>query len=200
MIRFTSTQLRPIFSQFNATQRPVVLEKNLGIYIWVPDDNRPGEWLKAWATGCNPQTDADWSARCDELITENQYSQVTYLRYELFGAVLNDQHDLCMVPTTDIGGGKTIMSMTRPPEPCFVLVEKYRDNIRLLQEQSSKHFYACVNDEERRSWRSQAVSVLDKVIRLDCKRAKTVDRENFERAVRSVRQRLSDVRTNGAMK
>lgn len=51
MIRFTSTQLRPVFSQVNATQRPVVLEKNLGIYIRVPDDNRPGEWLKAWAVG-----------------------------------------------------------------------------------------------------------------------------------------------------
>ena len=200
MIRFTSTQLRPIFSQVNATQRPVLLEKNLGIYIRVPDDNRPGEWLKAWAVGCNPQTDADWSSRCNELIKEDQYSQATYLRYDLFGAVLNDQHDLCMVPTTDIGGGKTIMSITRSPEPCFVLVEKYRDNIRWLQEQSSKHFYACVNDEERRSWRSQAVSVLDKVIRLDCKRVKPADRENFERAVRSVRQRLSDVRTNGAMK
>ena len=33
MIRFTSTELRPLLSQQGGMQRPLLLEKNLGIYI-----------------------------------------------------------------------------------------------------------------------------------------------------------------------
>ncbi len=42
MIRFTSTQLRPVLSQRGGMQRPLILEKNSGICIRVPDDKNPG--------------------------------------------------------------------------------------------------------------------------------------------------------------
>jgi hypothetical protein len=42
MIRFTSDELRPLFTQNLGMQRPLILEKKLGIYLRVPDDRRPG--------------------------------------------------------------------------------------------------------------------------------------------------------------
>lgn len=91
MIRFTSTQLRPVLSQQGGMQRPLILEKNLGIYIRVPDDKNPGEWLKAWAVGCNPSTDENWSENADALIAEKEYSFKTFMAQSTFDAVLNEQ-------------------------------------------------------------------------------------------------------------
>ncbi|MFB9086039.1 hypothetical protein ACFFW8_11340 [Erwinia tracheiphila] len=54
MIRFTSTALRPLLSQAGATSRPLILERGPDLYLRVPDDMHPGEWLKAHAVGCHP--------------------------------------------------------------------------------------------------------------------------------------------------
>lgn len=98
MIRFTSTELRPLLTQNLGKGRPLILEKNLGIYIRVPDDNGCAEWLKAWAAGCNPARDIDWSARCDALISEPEFSFSTFLDQKTVEAVLNEHHDLYMKP------------------------------------------------------------------------------------------------------
>ena len=166
MIRFTSTELRPLLSQQGGMQRPLLLEKNLGIYIRVPDDRNPGEWLRAWAEGCNPSKDANWSENADLLIPGKEYAFQTFME----------------------------------PEKVYVLVEEYRSNIRWLYDQSLRHLPACVGNAERLSWRSQALSVLDRVIRLDCKRAKPADRTMFESAVRSVRSSVSEVMSDGSFR
>jgi len=100
MIRFTSTQLRPVLSQKGGMQRLLILEKNLGIYIRVPNDKKPGEWLKAWAVGCNPSTDENWSENADALIAEE---------------VLNEHHDLFMTPVNKHSSGMTVKKETHPP-------------------------------------------------------------------------------------
>ncbi|HCC6341710.1 TPA: hypothetical protein U2L44_002923 [Citrobacter amalonaticus] len=201
MIRFTSTELRPLLSQQGGMQRPLLLEKNLGIYIRVPDDRTPGEWLRAWAEGCNPSKDANWSENADLLIPEKEYAFQTFMEQSKFDAVLNEHHDLFMMPSAGpLGTGMTIRKETRPPEKVYVLVEEYRSNIRWLYDQSLRHLPACVGNAERLSWRSQALSVLDRVIRLDCKRAKPADRTMFESAVRSVRSSVSEVMSDGSFR
>lgn len=199
MIRFTSVQLRPVLSMPGGCSRPLVLEKNLGIYIRVQDDNHPGEWLKAWAEGCNPSVDDNWSANTDALIPENEYSFLTFMEQRFFDAVLNEQHDLFMAPLF-CETGRTVRIETRPPEPVFVPVAEFRDSTRWLYEQSLRHFHACVGNAERAGWRSQALSVLDRVIRLDCKRARPDDREMFKRAVESVRSCVREVNSDGSIK
>lgn len=200
MIRFTSTQLRPLFSQQGGMQRPLLLEKNLGIYIRVPDDKNPGEWLKAWAEGCNPAIDTNWSDAADALIPDTTFSFQSFMAQSLFDAVLNQHHDLFMAPVISAETGRTVRKETRPPERVFVRVDEYREKIRWLYDQSLKHFHACVGNAERLSWRSQALYVLDQVIRLDCKRAKPDDREMFKSAVRSVRDRVNEVMLDGSLR
>ncbi|CZX62369.1 hypothetical protein [Enterobacter asburiae] len=201
MIRFTSTELRPLLSQQGGMQRPLLLEKNLGIYIRVPDDRNPGEWLRAWAEGCNPSKDANWSENADLLIPGKEYAFQTFMEQSKFDAVLNEHHDLFMMPSAGpLGTGMTIRKETCPPEKVYALVEEYRSNIRWLYDQSLRHLPACVGNAERLSWRSQALSVLDRVIRLDCKRAKPADRTMFESAVRSVRSSVSEVMSDGSFR
>ncbi|WP_437890430.1 hypothetical protein [Phytobacter sp. V91] len=201
MIRFTSTELRPLLSQRGGMQRPLLLEKNHGIYLTVMDDKNPGEWLKAWAEGCDPSKDENWSENADLLIPEKEYSFKTFMEQSKFDAVLNEQHDLFMMPSNGpVGTGMTIRKETRPPEKAYVLVDEYRNNICWLYDQSLRHLPACVNNAERLSWRSQALYVLDRVIRLDCKRAKQADREMFANAVRSVRDSVSEVMSDGSLR
>lgn len=201
MIRFTSTELRPLFSQQGGIQRPLRLEKNLGIYIRVPDDRNPGELLRAWAAGCNPDKDENWSENADLLIPEKEYSFQTFMEQSKFDAVLNEHHDLFMAPANGpLGTGMTIRSETRSPEKVYVLVDEFRNSICWLYDQSLRHLPACVGNAERLSWRSQALHVLDKVIRLDCKRAKQADRDMFDKAVRSVRSSVSEIMSDGSFR
>jgi hypothetical protein len=117
----------------------------------------------------------------------------------MFDAVLNDHHDLLMQPViSDLNNTLTIRKEIRPPLKVFVPVGEFRDRIQLLYDQSLRHFHACVGDAERLSWRSQALNVLDQVIRLDSKRAKPTDREMLNRAVESVRDRIRSVRSDGS--
>lgn len=201
MIRFTSTELRPLLSQNLGMQRPLRLEKNLGIYIRVPDDRNPGDWLTAWAAGCNPAKDPDWSSLADSLIPGREFSFETFMAQSRYDSVLNDHYDLFMEPF--IGDVTKILSVrneTRPPQKVYVPVGEYRDRIQWLYDQSLRHFHACANNSERLSWRSQALYVLDQVIRLDSKRAKPGDREMFESAVRSVRDRIKSVMSDGSVR
>ncbi|MCQ0899202.1 hypothetical protein [Klebsiella pneumoniae] len=201
MIRFTSAELRPLFTQNLGMQRPLILEKNLGIYLRVPDDNHPGEWLKAWATGCNPSEDADWSELADSLIPEREFSFQTFIAQSMFDAVLNDQHDLLIKPViSNLNNALTLHVETHPPLKVYVPVSEYRDRTRWLYDQSLRHFHACVGNAERLSWRSQALHVLDQVIRLDSKRAKPADREMFDSAVASVRDRIRSVMADGSLR
>lgn len=198
MIRFTSYELRPLFTQNLGMKRPLILEKNQGIYIRVPDDKRPGEWMKAWAAGCNSSKDADWSALADTLIPEREFSFQTFMAQSMFDAVLDDHHDLLIKPViSDLNNALTLRKETRPPLKVYVPVGEYRDRIEWLYDQSLRHYHACVGDAERLSWRSQAWRVLDQVIRLDSKRAKPADRERFDRAVASVRDRIRSVMSDG---
>ncbi|MET5489575.1 hypothetical protein WH816_04125 [Klebsiella variicola] len=201
MIRFTSTELRPLLTQNPGMQRPLILEKTLGIYIRVPDDRRPGEWLKAWAAGCNPSRDSDWSALTDALIPDREFSFKTFMAQSMSDVVLNDHHDLLMKPViSDLNNALTVHKETRPPLKVYVPVGEYRDRIQWLYDQSLRHFHACAGDAERLSWRSQAWHVLDQVIRLDSKRAKPADREKFDRAVGSVRDRIRSVMSGGSLR
>lgn len=201
MIRFTSYELRPLFTQNLGMKRPLILEKNQGIYIRVPDDKRPGEWMKAWAAGCNSSKDADWSALADTLIPEREFSFQTFMAQSMFDAVLDDHHDLLIKPViSDLNDALTLRKETRPPLKVYVPVGEYRDRIEWLYDQSLRHYHACVGDAERLSWRSQAWRVLDQVIRLDSKRAKPADRERFDRAVASVRDRIRSVMSDGSLR
>lgn len=173
MIRFTSTELRPLLTQNQGKGRPLILEKNLGIYVRVPDDNGCAEWLKAWAAGCNPARDADWSALCDALIPEPEFSFSTFLDQSIYDAVLNEHHDLYMQPgINQTAKSLTMYKETPPPLKEYLPVADYRDHIQWLHDQSRLHLRACVSNTERLSWRSKTFHVLDRVIRVDSKRAK----------------------------
>ena len=201
MIRFTSTELRPLLTQNLGMQRPLILEKNLGIYIRIPDDRRPGEWLKAWAAGCNPSKDSDWSAFSDALIPDREFFFKTFMAQSMFDAVLNEHCDLLIKPViSDLNNALTLHKETQLPMKEYVPVGDYRERVQWLYDQSLRHFHACVGDAERLSWRSQALFVLDQVIRLDSKRAKPADREMFNRAVESVRDRIRAVMSDGSLR
>lgn len=71
----------------------------------------------------------------------------------------------------------------------------------LLALRSVSPTFTCLQgNAERLSWRSQALHVLDRVIRLDCKRAKPADRVMFEGAVRSVRSSVNEVMSDGSFR
>lgn len=199
MIRFTSTELRPLLTQNPGKGRPLILEKNLGIYIRVPDDNGCAEWLKAWAAGCNPSRDADWSARCDALIPGPAFSFSTFLDHKTVDAVLNEHHDLYMQPgINQLAKSPTIYKETQPPLKEYLPVADYRDQIQWLYDQSRLHLRACVSNAERLSWRSQALNVLDRVIRVDSKRAKPEDRKQFDSAVNRVKSDIESLKSDGS--
>jgi len=199
MIRFTSTELRPLLTQNQGKGRPLILEKNLGIYVRVPDDNGCAEWLKAWAVGCNPSRDADWSALSDALISEPEFSFSTFLDQIIYDAVLNEHHDLYMQPVINqFAKSLTIYKETQPPLKEYLPVADYRDHIQWLHDQSRLHLRACVGNTERLNWCSQALNVLDRVIRVDSKRAKPEDRKQFESAVSRVKSDIKSLKSDGS--
>lgn len=199
MIRFTSTELRPLLTQNQGKGRPLILEKNLGIYVRVPDDNGCAEWLKAWAAGCNPSRDADWSALSDALISEPEFSFSTFLDQRIYDAVLNEHHDLYMQPgINQFAKSLTIYTETQPPLKEYLPVADYRDHIQWLHDQSRLHLRACVGNTERLNWCSQALNVLDRVIRVDSKRAKPEDRKQFESAVSRVKSDIESLKSDGS--
>lgn len=199
MIRFTSTELRPLLTQNQGKGRPLILEKNLGIYVRVPDDNGCAEWLKAWAAGCNPSRDADWSALSDALISEPEFSFSTFLDQSIYDAVLNEHHDLYMQPSINhFAKSLTIYKETQPPLKEYLPVADYRDHIQWLHDQSRLHLRACVGNTERLNWCSQALNVLDRVIRVDSKRAKPEDRKQFESAVSRVKSDIKSLKSDGS--
>jgi hypothetical protein len=201
MIRFTSTELRPLLTQNQGKVRPLILEKNLGIYIRVPDDNGCAEWLKAWAAGCNPARDADWSALCDALIPEPEFSFSTFLDHKMYDAVLNEHHDLYMQPgINQVTKSLTIYTEAQPPLKEYLPVAEYRDHIQWLCDQSRLHLHACLSNAERLSWRSQALNVLDRVIRLDSERAKPEDRKRFDSAVYNVKSDIDSIIFDGSVR
>ncbi|EBV2166198.1 hypothetical protein DN168_17650 [Salmonella enterica subsp. enterica serovar Eastbourne] len=201
MIRFTSYELRPMLTQNLGMKRPLILEKNLGIYLRAPDDRRPGEWMKAWADGCNPAKDPDWSSLTDALIPDREFSFQSFMAQSMFDAVLNDHHDLLIKPViSNLNNALTLHMETQPPLTVYVPVKEYRDRVKWLYDQSLYYFRTCVNNTERLSWRSHALCVLDQVIRLDSKRAKPADRERFDRAVASVRDHIRSVMSDGSLR
>lgn len=201
MIRFTSTELRPLLTQNQGKGRPLILEKNLGIYIRVPDDNGCAEWLKAWAAGCNPARDADWSALCDKLIPEKEFSFTTFLDHKIYDAVLNEHHDLYLKPgINQVTKSLTIYKETQPPLKEYLPVAEYRDQVQWLSEQSRLNLRACVCNAERLSWRLQALKVLDRVIRLDSKRAKPEDRKRFDSSVYNVKSDIDSIMFDGSIR
>mgnify|MGYP006980085189 CR=1 FL=1 len=201
MIRFTSTELRPLLTQNQGKGCPLILEKNLGIYVRVPDDNGCAEWLKAWAAGCNPSRDADWSALCDALIPGPAFSFSTFLDHKTVDAVLNEHHDLYMQPgINQFAKSLTIYKETQPPLKEYLPVADYRHHIQWLYDQSRLHLRACVNNTERLSWRSEALHVLDRVIRVDSKRAKSEDRKRFDSAVRRVKSDIESLKSDGSFR
>jgi hypothetical protein len=173
MIRFTSTNLRPALTMAGGCLRHLILEKDFGIFIRVPDDNNPGQWLRAYAAGCDPDHDEDWSIQADALIPQTSYSCLFCISQEVWDAVINDYHDVLMTPS-----GTTVLIETRPYEKVWVLVADFRNGIERLFDQAIRHYFACVGNDERAAWRVVSLHELDEVIRLDCKRAKPADHEH----------------------
>lgn len=194
MIRFTSTTLRPVLTMTGGCQRPLILEKTVGIYLRVPDDNHPGGWLRVYAEGCCPQKDADWDLTTSALLPQAEYTFLTYISQAIWDAVIHDHDDLYMRPTES-----TVEAYTRMPLPVWVPVADYRDAIGVLNDYGYRHFHACVNDGERAQWRRYALAALDEVIRLDCKRAKPTDRKRFNGAVFGLKTLIGAVSPGGVI-
>lgn len=94
MIRFTSTQLRPVLSLRHGMKGPVILEKNNGIFLRRSDLRPQVKEPLAWAEGCNPLSDDGWRKLSDCLITEKYFFHQFDLSQEACDAVLNDHQDL----------------------------------------------------------------------------------------------------------
>lgn len=195
MIRFTSTHLRQALMMTGSCHRPLILEKNVGIFIRVPDGDTPGQWLKAYAEGCDPKHDAEWANNADALIPETEYSFLTFICQATWNAVVHDHYDLFMIPSAT-----TVATETKPPEKVFVRVAEFRHGIDRLFDQAGQHFSACVGNREKAAWRRAALYVLDDVIRLDCKRAKPDDRERFARGIARMKDRISTVTVDGEVR
>ncbi len=195
MIRFTSTNLRPALTMVGGYRRPLILEKDFGIFIRVPDDTNPGQWLRAYAVGCDPDHDEDWSTQADALISQTSYSCLFCLSQEVWNAVINDYQDVLMTPS-----GTTVVIETRPYEKVWVLVADFRNGIERLFDQANRHYFACVGNDERAAWRVASLHVLDEVIRLDCKRAKPADHERFTYAVQKITDRINRVGPDGTIR
>jgi len=192
MVRFTSTALRPALNMTRNCHTPLILEKGHGIYIRVPDNDNSGQWLRAFAEGCNPFLDKDWSRCADMLIPETEYTFTSFICQNTWDDVVHKHYDLLVSPT-----GTTAHFRAQPPEKQWVLVGDYRNGIDRLSDQTYRHFSSCVGKREISAWRANALFILDQVIRLDCKRAKPEDRDNFERAIRRIKGRISSVTPDG---
>ena len=192
MIRFTSTNLRPVLTMAGGFRRALILEKDFGIFIRIPDDHNPGEWLKAYAEGCNPRHDEDWEQNSDGLIPGISYACMTRIPQDLWNRVIYDYHDLLVTPFDN-----TVLFEARPFEKVWVSVANYRQGIERMFDQSCRHYHACVGDREHASWRFTALCIIDKVIRLDCKRAKPDDHKNFDFALMKLRDRIKTVTPDG---
>ncbi|MCQ4094999.1 DUF3085 domain-containing protein [Erwinia persicina] len=192
MIRFTSASLRQALTIPASFDNPLTIENGYGLYIRVEDDKRPGYWHMAYAEGCNPKTDEDWEARVLELSPVFDYSFRFFISYLVRDSILDEHHDFIVTPKVD-----TVHSEAQPPVKVFVPVADFRNGIERMFDQSHKHFHACVGDRERAAWRLSALYVLDDVIRTDCKRAKTADREQFVRAFARLKDRISTISQEG---
>jgi hypothetical protein len=79
----------------------------------------------------------------------------------------------------------------------FVLVAEYRNATERMFTLANAHFCACVGDDERRSWRSNALRHLIELENLSCKRASERDRHCFSHASRLLRERIAMVSEQG---
>lgn len=79
----------------------------------------------------------------------------------------------------------------------FVLVADYRNATDRLFTLANAHFYACVTNSERRSWRSCAQRHLAELENLGCKRASERDRRCFTQACQLLRERIAMVDPHG---
>ena len=102
--------------------------------------------------------------------------------------------------TNQLAKSLTIYKETQPPLKEYLPVADYRDQIQWLYDQSRQHLRACVNNAERLSWRSETLHVLDRVIRVDSKRAKPEDRKRFESAVRRVKSDIESLKSDGSFR
>lgn len=200
MIRFTSTQLRPVLSLNRSFRGPVILEKNNGICLHRPDFRRLVTLPLAWAEGCNPFSDNGCRKLSDSLIADETFSHQFDLSQNACDAVLNEHQDLLITFICQTPGAVRVFAETGEPEKVYLPVGIYRERISWLYDQSLRHFHSCVGNAERLSWRSQALNVLDRVIRLDSKRAKPSDRQMLASAVQDVRKRISQISSDGSLR
>jgi len=199
MVRFTSTQLRPVLSLRRGMKGPVILEKNNGIFLRRSDLRPQVKEPLAWAEGCNPLSDDGWRKLSDCLITETYFFHQFDLSQESCDAVLNDHQDLLVSFICQTPGAVSVFAETGEPEKVYLPVGIYRSRISWLYDHALHHFRSCGSRAEHLNWRSQALSVLDRVIRLDSRRAKPSDREMLNSAVQELRKRISQIAPDGSI-
>lgn len=153
----------------------------------------------AWAEGCNPLSDDGWRKLSDCLITEKYFFHQFDLSQEACDAVLNEHQDLLVSFICQTPGAVGVFAETGEPEKVYLPVGIYRSRISWLGDHALHHFHSCVGNAERLSWRSQALSVLDSVIRLDSRRAKPSDREMLNNAVQELSKRISQIAPDGSI-
>ncbi len=79
----------------------------------------------------------------------------------------------------------------------FVLVAEYRNATDRMFTLANAHFCACVGDDERSSWRSNALRHLTELEDLSCKRANERDRRCYNHASCLLRERIARVNEQG---
>ncbi len=124
MIRFTSTQLRPVCPSGVAWKGPVILEKNNGIFLRRSDLRPQVKEPMAWAEGCNPLSDDGWGWRklSDCLITEKYFFHQFDLSQEACDAVLNEHQDLLVSFICQTPGAVGVFAETGEPEKVYLPV------------------------------------------------------------------------------
>ncbi|PQK87680.1 hypothetical protein [Pantoea ananatis] len=200
MIRFTSTQLRAVLSLRRGMKGPVILEKNNGIFLHRSDLRPQVKEPLAWAEGCNPLSDDGWRKLSDCLITEKYFFHQFDLSQEACDAVLNEHQDLLVSFICQTPGAVRVFAETGEPERVYLPVRIYRSRISWLYDHALHHFQSCAGRAEHLNWRSQALSVLDRVIRLDSRRAKPADREMLNTSVQELRKRISQIAPDGSIR
>ncbi|AHM72315.1 hypothetical protein [Yersinia hibernica] len=192
MFRFTSASLRQVLTHSSGFHKTLTLENGYGLYLRGEDDRQQGYMHMAYAEGFDPRSDEGWEDRVVDLLPGIDYSFSFFIPQSVRNAILNDHHDFFITPLKN-----TVHNETRPPRKVFVPVAEFRNGIERMFDQSHKHFLACVGHREKAAWRLSALYVLDDVIRIDCKRAKAADREQFRRAFSRLKDRINTVSPEG---
>lgn len=195
MLRFYDQALRAVVTEALSTNKPIVLTNDNGVYLSVDGGETQSDGRKkhrAYAEGCHPTLDPEWSAMARILTGSNDLTKRLMLTEGALWDIIAHSHQLTVAMSEK---GPEIFCTERN----YVPVAEYRHLADRMDTMTMAHFSACVGPKELSRWREMAQALFSKSRPVSCRRAQRRDHYQFILACKSLHSRMECVSHDGVL-